>query len=288
NGGIQLGGDFNNQEEWEQYFELLELSDYAGQVGRLIFEWRNDSGTQNQPPAAIDNVEVKLVTCSRPIEVVIEKNQITGDLLASWTPVAGETQWEVIVQLASDPVPDDTATGVIVDEPQYLIEDVEEGVFYKIYVRAICSADDESLWTDGVDFSDFNPPACANIDLEFPDLVMDDFGDFIFCAADGELTLDLVADFDDTMFKATTSYDVEEIEYAPPFPFLGGIEMPITADDDYTASFDLPFNFCFFGNEYSYCRIGDNGVVTFGLPYTTNYGDYCPWDLDGVQIPNEN
>lgn len=286
-GGIQLGAEFNNQEDWVQYFELLELSDFAGQTGRLIFEWTNNTYTNNPPPAAVDNVEVKLVTCSRPIEVVVEKNQVTGDLLASWTPVAGETQWEVIVQLASDPAPDDTATGVIVDEPQYLIEDVEEGVFYKIYVRAICSEDDKSLWTEGVDFSDFNPPACANIDLEFPDLVMDEFGDFIFCAADGELTLDLVADFDASSFKATTSYEVEEIEYAPPFPFLGGIEMPITADDDYTASFDLPFNFCFFGNEYSYCRIGDNGVVTFGLPYTTTYGEYCPWTLSGP-IPDPN
>src|SRR5690606_9111803 len=25
NGGIQLGGNFNNQEEWEEYFQLLNL-----------------------------------------------------------------------------------------------------------------------------------------------------------------------------------------------------------------------------------------------------------------------
>lgn len=280
-GGIQLGDNFNNQEEWEQFFELLDLSQFAGQTGRLIFEWRNDGGGGTQPPAAVDNVEVKLVTCSRPIEVTVEKNQVTGNLLATWTPVAGETQWEVIVQAADEPAPDETTTGEIVNQPQYLIEDVVEGEFYKIYVRAICDEDDKSLWTEGVDFSDFNPPACANIDMDFPDLTIDEQGDFIFCAADGQLTLDLVADFDDSMFKSTTSYEVEQIDYAPPFPFLGGIEMPITADDDYTASFELPFNFCFFGNEYSYCRIGDNGVVTFGLPYTTTYGEYCPWTLNG-------
>lgn len=280
-GGIQLGGNFNTQAEWQQYFELLDLSQFAGQTGRLIFEWRNDGSVGTQPPAAVDNVEVKLITCSRPIEVTVEKNQVTGNLLATWTPVAGETQWEVIVQAADEPAPDETTTGEIVNQPQYLIEDVVEGEFYKIYVRAICDEDDKSLWTEGVDFSDFNPPACANIDMDFPDLTIDEQGDFIFCAADGQLTLDLVADFDDSMFKSTTSYEVEQIDYAPPFPFLGGIEMPITSDDDYTASFELPFNFCFFGNEYSYCRIGDNGVVTFGLPYTTTYGEYCPWTLNG-------
>src|SRR5690606_20955130 len=57
-GGIQLGGDFNNQAEWEQYFELLNLADFAGQTGRLIFEWRNDGSSGSQPPAAVDNVEV--------------------------------------------------------------------------------------------------------------------------------------------------------------------------------------------------------------------------------------
>lgn len=61
--------------------------------------------------------------------------------------------------------------------------------------------------------------------------------------------------------------------------------MPITADDDYTPSFDLPFNFCFFGESYDYVRVGDNGVIAFGLPYTTTYGEYCSWVLDGP-IPN--
>src|SRR5690606_17630717 len=192
---------------------------------------------------------------------------------------------EVIVQLASDPVPDDTATGVIVDEPQYLIEDVEEGVFYKIYVRAICSEDDKSLWTNGVDFSDFNPPACANVDIEFPDLVMDEFGDFIFCAADGELTLDLVADFDDTMFKATTSYDVEEIEYAPPFPFEGGIEMDVTIDDTWAPPYQLPCEICFYGNTFSTAQVGSNGMVAFGTDYCTSFA-CAPWAIGNTTFPD--
>ncbi len=287
-GGIAIGTEFLDENDWVFFQDVYNVNAYADGVGRLVFEWRNNTFTNNTPPAAIDDVSVTLVTCSRPIEVTVEKNQVTGDLIASWTPVNGETQWEVIVLPAGDPAPTDADTGVIVDDPYYVIPDVVNGELYKIYVRALCGDDDFSLWTEGVDFSDFSPPACADVNIEFPDLVMDDFGDFIFCAADGELTLDLNADFDDSMFKATTTYDVEEIDYEPPFPFIGGTVMPITSDDDYTASFELPFNFCFFGNEYSYCRIGDNGVVTFGLPFTTNYGEYCPWNLNGIQIPNTN
>lgn len=287
-GGIAIGTEFLEENDWVFFQDVYNVNAYADGVGRLIFEWRNNTFTNNTPPAAIDDVSVTLVTCSRPIEVTVEKNQVTGDLIASWTPVNGETQWEVIVLPAGDPAPTDADTGVIVDDPYYVIPDVVNGELYKIYVRALCDDDDFSLWTEGVDFSDFSPPACADVNIEFPDLVMDDFGDFIFCAADGELTLDLNADFDDSNFKATTSYDVEEIDYEPPFPFIGGTVMPITSDDDYTASFELPFNFCFFGNEYSYCRIGDNGVVTFGLPFTTTYGEYCPWNLNGIEIPDTN
>lgn len=286
-GGIAIGTEFLEENDWVFFQDVYNVNAYADGVGRLIFEWRNNTFTNNTPPAAIDDVSVTLVTCSRPIEVTVEKNQVTGDLIASWTPVNGETQWEVIVLPADDPAPTDADTGVIVDDPFYVIPDVVNGELYKIYVRALCDEDDFSLWTEGVDFSDFSPPACADVNIDFPDLVMDDFGDFIFCAADGELTLDLNADFDDSMFKGTSSYDVEEIDYEPPFPFIGGTVMPITSDDDYTASFDLPFNFCFYGESYSYCRIGDNGVVTFGMPYTTTYGDFCPYSLNGT-IPNTN
>ena len=274
-GGIQLGGNFNTQAEWQQYFELLDLSQFAGQTGRLIFEWRNDGSVGTQPPAAVDNVEVKLITCSRPIEVIVEKNQVTGNLLASWTPVAGETQWEVIVQASDEPAPDETSTGVIVNQPQYLLEDVVEGEFYKIYVRAICSDDDKSLWTDGVAFSDFNPPACANIDLELPELNIDEQGDFIFCESTGELTLDLVAEFDDSMFKSTTSYEVEQIEFLPPFPTTGGIEMDINVDDTFSPDIELPFPFCFYGQNFTTAQVSSNGVVHLGGGHVPG----SPWTL---------
>lgn len=275
NGGIQLGGNFNNQEEWEEYFQLLNLSDYAGQVGRLVFEWRNDGSGGTQPPAAVDNVEVKLVTCSRPIDVVVEKHQVTNALVASWTPVSGETQWEVIVQDAADPAPDENTVGIIVNTPQYTIPNVVNGQFYKIYVRAICSEDDSSLWTDGVDFSDFNPPACAKIDMEFPDLNMDVNGDFVHCA--GELTLNLEAAFDDSMFKATDSYTVEQIEFLPPFPTTGGIEMNVFVDDVFSPNIELPFDFCFYGNNFSTAQVSSNGVIHLGGGYTGS----SPWSMDG-------
>src|SRR5690606_31527482 len=78
-GGIQIGGDFVSEEDWILFQEVYNLNDFADNVGRLIFEWRNNTFTNTPPPAAMDNVEVELGTCSRPSEVVVEKNQVTGD-----------------------------------------------------------------------------------------------------------------------------------------------------------------------------------------------------------------
>ncbi|MDN3708776.1 gliding motility-associated C-terminal domain-containing protein [Myroides ceti] len=287
-GGVQIGGNFFQQANWQNYNQIIDVNAYAGQTRRLIFEWRNDGSGGNQPPAAVDNVNINLITCPRPIDIHVQKNNL-GNMVISWQPTGSETQWEIIIQPAADPPPTDATTGIIVNgTPQYIYTQAQEGVIYKVYIRAVCSDSDKSLWTNPIEFSDFNPPACADLNVLPLDLNVNENGEYIFCEAEGEVTIDLDASFDAESFKSTSEYVVESIDYEPPFPFLGGTVMPITSDDDYTASFNLPFNFCFFENSYSFCRIGDNGVITFGLPFTTTYGEFCPWNLQGVQIPNTN
>ena len=281
-GGMQIGGDFVNQEDWLLFQEVFNLSSFAGNTGRLIFEWRNNGWTANQTPAAIDNVNVSLITCSRPIEVQVQKHGVTGNLTASWTPVAGETQWEVIVLPAADPAPDNTAVGVIVNTPQYTIPNVIEGVMYKVYVRAICSENDKSLWTIGVDFSVFNPPACADLDLTPPDFNINEEGEYIICEGEDKI-VKLEAGFDPSKFKSTDSYTVEQIDYAPPFPFVGGTEMDVSNDDVYSPNIQLPFAFCFYGNNFTQAQVSSNGAIHLGGNLTGG----SAWSIGGdVQFPS--
>lgn len=280
-GGIQIGADFVNQEEWLLFQEVYNLASFGGNTGRLIFEWRNDGWTANQMPSAIDNVNVSLITCSRPIEVQVQKHQVTNDLIASWTPVAGETQWEVIVQESTDPEPDVTSVGVIVDQPQYTIPNVTQGIFYKVYVRAVCTENDKSLWTEGIDFSDFNPPACAEIDVTPLELNLNEQGEYVICEGEDHV-INLEAAFDASKFKSTDSYVVESIEYAPPFPFVGGVEMDVSNDDVYSPNIQLPFDFCFYGNNFSVAQVSSNGVVHLGGGYTGN----APWNITTTAFPD--
>ena len=75
-----------------------------------------------------------------------------------------------------------------------------------------------------------------------------------------------------TPVPSSSSYEVSSIPYCPQAPFNDPsfIQFPLTADDTYSPVFNLPFNFCFYGNNFSSVQIGDNGVISFGTNYTPN------------------
>lgn len=80
----------------------------------------------------------------------------------------------------------------------------------------------------------------------------------------------------------TTSYSVGSIPYAPPFPFNTGTQIIVNTDDVWSSVINLPFPFCFFGNNYSSIVVGSNGVCSFK---TTNAGAFCSWQIPG-NIPS--
>lgn len=56
------------------------------------------------------------------------------------------------------------------------------------------------------------------------------------------------------------------------------------SDDSYSAAVPIGFTFNFYGNDYTQCVIGSNGVISFDL---TEANGYCPWALGGVgTLPN--
>lgn len=82
-------------------------------------------------------------------------------------------------------------------------------------------------------------------------------------------------------------YDVEAIEYAPPFPFTGGTEVNADLDDSWSEVVPLPFDFCYFGDIYTSIQVGTNGLVTFDATYPVNQGGSCPWSFS-ASLPNSN
>jgi len=102
--------------------------------------------------------------------------------------------------------------------------------------------------------------------------------------------INLVANYPET--GTPTSYTIEQIEYAPEFPF-SGLANPISVNIDDVWSDPkviLPFNFCFYNQEYSQAVVSSNGAISFDLRNIndngyTDDGDECPWEFN-LEIPN--
>ncbi|MBI1288160.1 MAG: T9SS type B sorting domain-containing protein [Flavobacteriales bacterium] len=72
----------------------------------------------------------------------------------------------------------------------------------------------------------------------------------------------------------TETYTVSSVPYAPPAPFTGGTAQFINTDDIWGDVINLPFNFCFYGNQYNQVVIGANGLITFDVSLATQF---CAW-----------
>ncbi|KGO92157.1 fibronectin type III domain-containing protein, partial [Flavobacterium enshiense] len=140
-GNISLGG------AWARRNLVFNVGAYAGQAFRLVFEWRNDSFAGANPPAAIDNVNVTVITCPAPkVPTVVSVTDSTATV--QWTAGAAETQWEIVVQPAGSGQPTASSTIIPAATNPFTITGLSANTSYEYYVRAVCTpVTDVSTWT---------------------------------------------------------------------------------------------------------------------------------------------
>ena len=225
------------------------------------------------------------ITCVQPTALVSESvPNAPNTTKLRWTPGGAETKWEVVFQPQGGNFPSAAPTGTISVEnnPNVVIPGLVSGQLYEYYVRAICDVNSKSFWSGPLYFSIFTPPACADVTVLDPDLVIiAPDTEYVICSGD-ELNVDFKASY----FQAsqTTSYGITSIPYALPFPATGGTKMDITTDDQWAPVAQLPFEFCFFGQTYNRAQVGSNGVISFDANFET--GANCAYDFNNAQIPS--
>ena len=76
---------------------------------------------------------------------------------------------------------------------------------------------------------------------------------------------------------ATTTYTVGSIAHTPPIAYnqAGGNAVSVGTDDVWSNPISLPFNFCYFGTNYTTINVGSNGTIQFGGG--TAGGSFQPW-----------
>jgi gliding motility-associated-like protein len=94
----------------------------------------------------------------------------------------------------------------------------------------------------------------------------------------------LQADFPD--IRATTTYIAESIPHNPPIAYNepNGTAINVSADDRWSKKINLPFSFCFYGNDYDALLIGTNGNISFDL---SREESTCPYKST-EQLPSTN
>ena len=148
---------------------------------------------------------------------------------------------------------------------------------YYIWVRSNCGgALGQGVW---IGPSRFTQPNCApgggtgTTPLGCPSVISGGFGlnglnpPAVNCTSSG--CVDLQATY--LSIGQTTNYTVAAIPYSDrPYQF-NCLRNPISVntDDVWSPIINLPFNFCFYGNSYSSCIVGSNGILSFN---TANAG----------------
>ncbi len=86
----------------------------------------------------------------------------------------------------------------------------------------------------------------------------------------------------------TSAYVVDSIPFLT-IPTTGATNVPVNSDDVWSSLINMPFTFCYFGNNYNQLVIGSNGIISFNTTYA---GGTCNWQLNtattSLPIPNSN
>jgi len=151
-GRVDISGTLSGDAAFKRAQRIQSLTGYTGSF-RLVYEWRNDGGGGTSPAGAIDNIEIKAVTCYEPLTMTLSNITEKG-VTVTVTPDTKNTgtvtyQYEV----RTFGTPGSGATGRVATgnstTPVFNIPGLPANTDLQIYVRTACSASDFSFWKSG-------------------------------------------------------------------------------------------------------------------------------------------
>lgn len=145
NGSTYVALDTISYQLYSNGYSHYEI--YLAQYGtipanaRLAFCYSGTSSSSYY--AFVDNIRVRIApSCIRPQNVTVDNIDMNGATI-SWQPIGEETQWEVTVGNDVD---------TIVSSTSVTISGLASTTHYDVVVRAVCSGEDVSEWSDSVNF----------------------------------------------------------------------------------------------------------------------------------------
>ncbi|MCQ2347669.1 MAG: fibronectin type III domain-containing protein [Paludibacteraceae bacterium] len=129
------------------YHYQLQLDQYTGENGRIVFISPKAASSTTNGYAYIDNLEVdKIPTCFKPIDLTfVSATPSTATL--SWTPQGEETAWDIAYVPTGGDIKNATIVTVSGNGPKGTVTGLTDGTEYDFYVRANCGEGDVSRWS---------------------------------------------------------------------------------------------------------------------------------------------
>lgn len=140
---IKVGGDLNNSPEWTTKYLATPVTAYAGTTRRLVFEWRNDFNNVGLPAAALDNLNIKVVTCDKPTNLAV-KNVTNTTATLDWDQTGTASNWQILLYEAEGHTPPSASTSGVpyagISEYTLTPGAVTYGTQYVYYIRTMCGS----------------------------------------------------------------------------------------------------------------------------------------------------
>ncbi len=166
-GGIQIGGNQNQEVDFVTESAFIPVTAYAGQVMRLVFEWRNDGSIGEQPPAAVDNINLSIVTCPDP-ENLAASGITQTEATVTWDgPTTGTPTFDYYLSTSNTAPDDTTAPTDNVDDETAVLAGLSPSTQYFVWVRSNCGSGDTSNWVGPIAINTLQIPASVDYTENF-------------------------------------------------------------------------------------------------------------------------
>lgn len=248
-----------------------------------VWEYNNDSN-------GTFGICASTPSCPSPSDIYTNILSATS-VTVGWTPSAAATggYQYYINTTGTAPTAGTTPTGSTpAGVTTVTLTGLTSGLKYYFWVRSFCGGTDVSTWFGPTNYTPCavgsgtgsttlgcTSPITGGLGLSGADPAA------LSCSALTCPTLEVSY----LPIKQTTNYTVSSIPFTPPYQFTC-LQNPVSVnvDDVWSSTINLPFDFCFYGNNYNKCLIGSNGVITFD---TTTYlpGGYNDWSFSS-NLPN--
>lgn len=145
-GATQIGDNICLNSNWRNVTASIGPN-FTG-LQRIYILWRNDASLGSNPPAAIDNISVVPIACSKPHQVTISQ---VADVSAhvSWSPIYQAHFYKVAYRSSIDT----TFTEISTTDNQCYLTGLSPMTTYVLKVKARCDDNAEGVWSDECTFT---------------------------------------------------------------------------------------------------------------------------------------